>query len=98
MVITRVEPVPRDALGGDDMTVAASRDALHTIAQAVTAAWPEHAGFIGKSLSGRSDAVLDVSERLSDAILKLAPSIEGGIPTLVADYRFLCEEIVLPEE
>jgi 2-polyprenyl-3-methyl-5-hydroxy-6-metoxy-1,4-benzoquinol methylase len=80
------------------MTVAASRDALHTIAQAVTAAWPEHAGFIGKSLSGRSDAVLDVSERLSDAILKLAPSIEGGIPTLVADYRFLCEEIVLPEE
>jgi 2-polyprenyl-3-methyl-5-hydroxy-6-metoxy-1,4-benzoquinol methylase len=80
------------------MTVAAPRDALHTIAQAVTAAWPEHAGFIGKSLSGRSDAVLDVSERLSDAILKLAPSIEGGIPTLVADYRFLCEEIVLPEE
>lgn len=80
------------------MTVAASRDALHTIAQAVTAAWPEHAGFVGKSLSGRSDAVLDVSERLSDAILKLAPSIEGGIPTLVADYRFLCEEIVLPEE
>jgi len=80
------------------MTVAVSRDALHTIAQAVTAAWPEHAGFIGKSLSGRSDAVLDVSERLSDAILKLAPSIEGGMTTLVADYRFLCEEIVLPEE
>lgn len=80
------------------MTEAVSRDALHTVAHAVTAVWPDHAGFIGKSLSGRSDAVLDVSERLSDAILKLAPGIDGGMATLAADYRFLCEDIVLPEE
>ena len=80
------------------MTETGSRVALHTIADSVATAWPEHAGFIAKSLAGRSDAVLDVSERLSDAILKLAPDIDGGLPALVADYRFLCEEIVLPEE
>lgn len=80
------------------MTETGSRVALRTIVDTVATAWPEHAGFIAKSLAGRSDAVLDVSERLSDAILKLAPDIEGGMPALVADYRFLCEEIVLPEE
>lgn len=80
------------------MTEAVSRTALHTVAEAVVAIWPEHAGFIGKSLTGRADPVLDVSERLSDAILKLAPGIEGGLPALAVDYRFLCEDIVLPEE
>jgi 2-polyprenyl-3-methyl-5-hydroxy-6-metoxy-1,4-benzoquinol methylase len=31
-------------------------------------------------------------------IVRLAATIEGGLPTLARDYRFLCEQIVLPEE
>lgn len=60
--------------------------------------WPEHAGFVAKSFSGRTTAALAVSEDLSAAILKLAKTHGGGLGELCDDYRFLCEKIVLPEE
>jgi 2-polyprenyl-3-methyl-5-hydroxy-6-metoxy-1,4-benzoquinol methylase len=75
-----------------------TKTATAKIIDGVTAAWPEHADFLRKSFQGREAPVLDVSEQLSDAILKLAPHVEGALPALIADYRFLCEDIVLPEE
>lgn len=60
--------------------------------------WPEHATYLAKSFKSRSASVLRASEDLSAAIIRLATSIPGGVPTMVADYRFVCEEIVLPEE
>jgi len=60
--------------------------------------WPEHTTFIEKSLGNRSADVLQVSEQLSAAILVLAEDTPGGLEALITDYRFLCEEIVLPEE
>lgn len=80
------------------MNVETSRTATSMIVDRVSQAWPEHAGFMEKSLAGRAEPVLDVSEQLSAAILKLAPSIDNGLDALVSDYRFLCEDIVLPEE
>ncbi len=62
------------------------------------AAWPDHEKFLASSFSGRSQSSMDVSETLSAAILALADDLADGLHTLVSDYRFLCEEIVLPEE
>jgi 2-polyprenyl-3-methyl-5-hydroxy-6-metoxy-1,4-benzoquinol methylase len=60
--------------------------------------WPEHRSFVDKSFASRSPEVLAASEMVSAVILKLAASIDGGVPAMISDYRFVCEEIVLPEE
>ncbi|MDE8652205.1 class I SAM-dependent methyltransferase [Novosphingobium album (ex Liu et al. 2023)] len=72
--------------------------ALGTIFGCVSAHWPEHASFLQKSLAGRENGVVAVSECLGAAIVALASTIEGGLDKLASDYRFLCEEIVMPEE
>ena len=71
---------------------------LTTLTQAVLAQWPEHQRYLDKSLASRDDALLDHSERLSGMICSLADHLDGGLPALAKDYRFLCEDIVLPEE
>jgi 2-polyprenyl-3-methyl-5-hydroxy-6-metoxy-1,4-benzoquinol methylase len=60
--------------------------------------WPDHERYIEKSLVVRDSDLMAHSERLSEIIGKLAKSMAGGLPALVGDYRFLCEQIVLPEE
>lgn len=72
--------------------------ATQTLIDAILADWPDHRPYLEKSFGKRDADVLVVSEQLSLAILRLAESIEGGVPTLVSDYRFVCEEIVRPEE
>jgi 2-polyprenyl-3-methyl-5-hydroxy-6-metoxy-1,4-benzoquinol methylase len=62
------------------------------------ARWPEHIRYLTKSLDNRSENVLETSERLAEIVLKLAESETEDLDRAVADYRFLCEEIVLPEE
>jgi 2-polyprenyl-3-methyl-5-hydroxy-6-metoxy-1,4-benzoquinol methylase len=39
-----------------------------------------------------------VSNDLAECIFKLAAHVPGGIDELCRDYRFLCEDIVVPEE
>ncbi len=60
--------------------------------------WPDHAGYLEKSVSPRDADFMLHTEKLSEMIVRLAPTIDGGLTTLACDYRFLCEEIVLPEE
>lgn len=72
--------------------------ATRTLVDAIVADWPSHGAFLQKSFSARDGLVLDATEKLSRAIVKLAQDIAGGIPTLVSDYRYFCEEMVLPEE
>lgn len=74
------------------------RPALAQLLEQLLAAWPEHRPFVQTSFNGRSAAALDVSESLSAAILSLAQDLPAGLDTLAADYRFLCEDIVRPEE
>jgi ubiquinone/menaquinone biosynthesis C-methylase UbiE len=74
------------------------RSALDRLVAETLARWPAHARYLAKSLANRSDAVLDTSDRVADIVLRLAEGDPGGIDKAVADYRFLCEEIVLPEE
>lgn len=72
--------------------------AIAELAGRVTQRWPEHATFIERSFGGREPAAMAVAEQLAVAILKLAAEDAGGLDELSDDYRFLCEEIVLPEE
>ena len=71
---------------------------LTALIEAIESRWPEHHNYLVKSFEGRDPAVIEVSERLAGIIQTLAETIPGGMDTLCADYRFLCEEIVLPEE
>ena len=80
------------------MTMTEPGPATQQLIDAIGAQWPEHSGYLAKSFKSRGPDILQASEDLSTAIMKLAETIAGGIPTMVADYRFVCEEIVLPEE
>lgn len=60
--------------------------------------WPKHERFLTHSITARSDRCLATCEQISDYIIKLSSHVEGGLEELYADYRFLCEDIVLPEE
>lgn len=60
--------------------------------------WPDHQRYLEKSLADRDAALMQHSERLSALIIRLSTTIDGGIAGLARDYRFLCEDIVLPEE
>ena len=71
---------------------------LARLIEALVARWPGHAGYLAKSFTGRSPASMATTEEIAGVIERLAADIGGGINTLCADYRFLCEEIVLPEE
>lgn len=71
---------------------------LGRLVDALLAQWPEHEKAVANSFNGRDEATLRHSERTTDMVLKLADTVDGGLPTLIDDYRFLCEKIVLPEE
>jgi 2-polyprenyl-3-methyl-5-hydroxy-6-metoxy-1,4-benzoquinol methylase len=64
----------------------------------VLASWPEHDRYLGKSLGGRDQELMRHSEMLAGMVRRLSSTIPGGMATLASDYRFLCQDIVLPEE
>ena len=64
----------------------------------VLALWPEHDRYLDKSLGGRDQELMRHSEKLAGMVGRLSSTIPGGIATLASDYRFLCQDIVLPEE
>ncbi|MFQ3594643.1 MAG: methyltransferase domain-containing protein [Sphingomonadaceae bacterium] len=72
--------------------------ALAALVDAVLAAWPEHAKFLRQSFAGREAGVMDVSETVADLIEAVAAAAGRPLAAYAADYRFLCEEIVFPEE
>jgi 2-polyprenyl-3-methyl-5-hydroxy-6-metoxy-1,4-benzoquinol methylase len=69
-----------------------------TLVSAVVNVWPEHKQYLETSLEGRNEGLLSFSEKLAEMIGRLAQLVDGGITQLANDYRFLCEEISLPEE
>jgi 2-polyprenyl-3-methyl-5-hydroxy-6-metoxy-1,4-benzoquinol methylase len=75
-----------------------TRLALNSLIAATLERWPEHARFLKKSMANRPDAVLDTADRLAAIVLQLAEAEPGDLDTAIADYRFVCDEIVLPEE
>jgi 2-polyprenyl-3-methyl-5-hydroxy-6-metoxy-1,4-benzoquinol methylase len=71
---------------------------LASLTGAILEEWPKHRQYLATNYAERDADLLRHSERLAAMVLRLAPTVEGGLHALVRDYRFLCEEIVLPEE
>lgn len=63
---------------------------LARLFELVTAAWPEHATFLETSLSARTPALLDTSEAMATAVLRLAGERAGEF---AASYRWLGDRI-----
>lgn len=60
--------------------------------------WPEHERYLKKNVSQRDPSLLKFSDQLSASIIAISKGTPGGLKGLVRDYRYLCEDIVLPEE
>jgi 2-polyprenyl-3-methyl-5-hydroxy-6-metoxy-1,4-benzoquinol methylase len=71
---------------------------VETLVAEVLAAWPEHRKYVDKSFLGRSEQVMAASDRLSDAIIQMSERAPGQLRALCDDYRYMSNELVLPEE
>ena len=71
---------------------------LDSLTQAQLAVWPEHKTYLTKSYRIHNTQVMTVLERMADLVLKLAKAHAGGLKDLCADYRFVCEKMILEEE
>ncbi len=60
--------------------------------------WPQHERYLRINIGEREPALLAFSERLSELIWKIASKKPDGASSLVADYRYLCQDIVMAEE
>ena len=74
------------------------RPALKTLVARQLALWPEHTSYAETSFAERPEPVLDISERVAALVLALAEQSAHGLDGFCGDYRFLCEQIMLPEE
>ena len=66
--------------------------------QSVVSIWPEHEKFLRASFANRSDEVLDTTDFIAALLLRVCRSMPRDIGLFAKDYRFLCENIVYPEE
>lgn len=70
--------------------IVGARPELARLIEAVLTEWPEHAVYLRQSFAQRSPALLDTSNVMAGAILRLAGTRTGEI---AADYRWLCDQI-----
>jgi len=71
---------------------------LASLVASIGEQWPDHVTYLAKSFAGRNTSNMEIAEEVAIIIGKLSVGIKGGIEALCADYRFLCEDIVPPEE
>lgn len=71
---------------------------LEMLAARIHEVWPEHDKYVAKSLDDRPPEVMAISDQIASCALKFAAQAGGGASGLCEDYRFLCEQIVMPEE
>jgi 2-polyprenyl-3-methyl-5-hydroxy-6-metoxy-1,4-benzoquinol methylase len=68
------------------------------IVDAVLDLWPEHAKFLRASFEERSQDLLETTEMIATLVGKIATQRKEQLANYAADYRYLCEKIVYPEE
>lgn len=74
----------------DLVQIIGARPHLARLIDVVTTSWPDHAVYLRQSFAQRSPALLDTSNTMAEAILRLA----GARATEIAeDYRWLCDQI-----
>lgn len=74
------------------------RQNFRRIVSEVLSVWKNHERYLRKNVSERDFETLNFSELLSEILCKLHDNGHVELGTLVRDYQFLCESIVLPEE
>jgi 2-polyprenyl-3-methyl-5-hydroxy-6-metoxy-1,4-benzoquinol methylase len=78
--------------------VSTGRRNFDLVLDAILKSWPQHERYLRVNIAEREGELLDFSEELSAIICKLGREGHDGLSSLVEDYRFICEKIVLPEE
>lgn len=68
------------------------------VVQAIIKSWPQHERYLRVNIAERDAELLAFSELLSEIVCRLGRESHGGLESLVEDYRFICQKIVLPEE
>ena len=68
------------------------------IIDAVLARWPEHAKFLRASFENRSDELLGTTEVIAQLLGQVGANHQKPLSDYADDYRYLCEQIVYPEE
>jgi 2-polyprenyl-3-methyl-5-hydroxy-6-metoxy-1,4-benzoquinol methylase len=68
----------------------APRPETKAVIESVLAVWPEHAGYLTKSLQARTPAMLDATEAGARAVRKLTAGVEAQV---AADYRWTCDRL-----
>ena len=81
-----------------DLVDASVYPELARVVGAVLDEFPDHRPFIESSFRHRDADLLGHSETVAEVICKLSGGLNGGLAELAQDYRYLCQEIVLPEE
>jgi 2-polyprenyl-3-methyl-5-hydroxy-6-metoxy-1,4-benzoquinol methylase len=71
-------------------TILADRPATLAVANIVLAAWPDHDKYLAKSFSQRSPEMLDATEAVAEAVLRL---ISGDEKRFGDDYRWTCDRL-----
>jgi 2-polyprenyl-3-methyl-5-hydroxy-6-metoxy-1,4-benzoquinol methylase len=75
-----------------------TRPQTFKVVDSVLTAWPEHAKYVDKSLTGRSPDLMDTTETIAALLVRVAAEMEPPLDVFADDYRFYCEKIVLAEE
>ncbi|WP_373504766.1 class I SAM-dependent methyltransferase [Aestuariivirga sp.] len=78
--------------------VSTGRPNFDLILDTILKSWPQHERYLRVNVAERDGELMDFSEELSAIICKLGREGHDGLASLVEDYRFICEKIVLPEE
>ena len=71
---------------------------LHALVSTLLNAWPAHEAHLAKSFADRSAAELEVAESVADLVFRLSRRTPEGMERFCDDYRYFCEELILPEE
>jgi 2-polyprenyl-3-methyl-5-hydroxy-6-metoxy-1,4-benzoquinol methylase len=73
-------------------------DSVLALVDAVLAAWPEHEKFLRTSFRDRSSQLLDTTDIIAQLLVTISTAQGRILADYAADYRYLCEKIVYPEE
>lgn len=68
----------------------ANRPHTRAVVDSVLQVWPEHAGYLQKSLAARSDDMLRATEAAAEAVRRL---MKGAELQVAADYRWTCDRL-----
>jgi 2-polyprenyl-3-methyl-5-hydroxy-6-metoxy-1,4-benzoquinol methylase len=77
---------------------AAAGPRTQALISAVLARWPDHEKFLRASFHDRSPELLRTTEAIVQLLERVAVDRGRSLSAFVDDYRYLCEEIVFPEE